>query len=134
MKNYYDNKEMDKSQNEEDYLEIAERQHERLSQKDIEYTDLLCWILQQFNEKNDIMIIHGKEYDRFMKSDNEDEEMDMQIVESDKFYNQFKEITNVDILRNEDNFVSMKYIGSNDINLIIGTNGDKQRYVIGIQI
>ena len=131
MENCYDNKEMDKVWNEEDYLEIAERQHERLSQKDIEYTDLLCWILEQFNEKNDIMIIHGKEYDRFMKSDNEDDAMDMQIVKSKDFHTEFKKISGIDIM-NESNFVSMKYIGSNDINLIIGTNGDKQRYVIGI--
>ena len=132
MKNYYDNKEMDKSWNEEDYLEIAEYQNNKLSQKDIEYTEFLCWILEQRDWENDIMIIKGNEYDRFMESDNnDDEEMDMKIVESDNFYNQFKEITNVDIM-NENNFVSMKYISRNDINLILRANGMNQRFVIGV--
>lgn len=102
-----------------------------ISQKDIEYTDFLCWILEQRDWENDVMIIKGKEYDRFMELDNEDEVMDMQIVKSDKFYDEFKNISSADIM-NEDNFVSMKYISRNDINLIVRANGMNQRFVIGV--
>lgn len=53
----------------------------QISQRDDEYTEFLCWILEQRDWENDIMIIKGQEYDRFMESDNEDEEIDIKIVE-----------------------------------------------------
>jgi len=132
MKNYCINEEMDKSWNEEDYLEIAEYQNNKLSQKDIEYTEFLCFMLEQKEWKYDICIIKGEHYDNFMNSDDE-VNMKMTIIKAKDFYKEFRKISNVNIM-DEDCFVSMAYIddSENDVNLIINDNGINKRYVIGI--
>lgn len=134
MENYCVKNEMDKLWKDEDYIEIAEKQHERLSQKDVEYTEFICWILEQQTWDNDLIIVKGHAWDKFWESDIKDEQdMDMEIVESNNFYKQFEKLFGIDIF-DEDNFVSMKYIddGQNDMNLIVKDNGINQRYVIGV--
>jgi hypothetical protein len=127
MKNYYINNEVDKTCDEK-YVYCR---NQIISQKDVEYTEFICFILEQRNWENDIMIIKGEEYDRFTESDIEDDIMDMYITDSDEFYNEFKKVSNVDMM-DEDCFVSMKYINKNDINLIVRANGMNQRFVIGV--
>lgn len=123
---------MDKTWNDKDYLEIAEYRNNKLTQKDIEYTDLLCWILKQKEWEYDLSIIKGEQYDRFMKSD-EEVDMDMTIIEAKDFYKEFKKVSNVDLF-DDSCFVSMTYIdeNQNDINLIVKDNGINKRFVIGI--
>jgi len=132
MEQYCVKNEMDKQWSEENYLEIAERQDERISQRDVEYTDFLCWILEQANWDHDLTIIKQEEWDRFYNSNNEEDEMKMNIVDSSQFYEKFKEISSVDILKNEDCFVSTKYIQGNSVNLIVNVNEKNERYVIDI--
>lgn len=102
-----------------------------INQGEDEHLKMVQWINGHKEEDFPFMIIKGEEYDRFHNSDDKDDEMDMKIAESNNFYNKFKEITGIHLL-NEDNFVSMKYIGSNDINLIVRANGMNQRFVIGV--
>lgn len=126
-------KKVDKLWNEEDYLEVAEYQNNKLSQKDIEYTDLLCWILEQKENEYDICIIKGENYENFMNSD-EEVDMDMVIIEAKDFYKEFRKISNIDIM-DESCFMKMLYIdgSKNDVNLIVqDDNGINKRYVVGI--
>lgn len=123
---------LDKSWNEEDYIGISEYQNSKLSQKDIEYTELLCWLLEQKNWEYDLTIIKGEHYDAFMNSDDE-VDMKMKIIEAKDFYKEFRKISNVDIM-DESCFISMTYIddSGNDVNLIVNDNGINKRYIIGI--
>jgi len=132
MENYCVKEEMDKTWNEEDYIGIAEYQNSKLTQKDIEYTDFLCFILEQKENEYDICIIKGESYDKFIDSDDE-VDMEMVIIEAKDFYEEFKKVSNIDIM-NEKCFVSMTYIdeNENDVNLIVNNNGINKRYVIGI--
>ena len=132
MENYCAKNNIENQWNEEDYIEIANYQNNKLSQKDIEYTELLCFILEQKENKYDICIIKGEHYDNFMDSDDEID-MEMVIIEAKDFYKEFRKISNVDIM-DESCFIKMSYIdeGKNDINLIVNDNGINKRYVIGI--
>lgn len=130
MENYYVKNEMDKSYEEE--LELTSYQNNKLSQKDEEYTEFLCWILEQKNWEYDIAIIRKEDWDNFYNSDDE-MDMKMTIVETKNFYNEFRKISNVDLF-DEDCFISMTYIwdNQNDVNLIVKNNGVNERYVISI--
>jgi hypothetical protein len=127
MEKYYN--EMDNL--EKDYQEIAKEQYERISQRDIEYTDFLCWILEQTNWDNQLNIIKGEEYERFMESDDKEDEMDFVMIESKDFYEEFKKITGINLLSDE-NFVSTKYIDNNSVDLIVKVNGINKRYIIDV--
>ena len=131
MKNYCIKNEMDKSYEAE--LEMTNYQNNKLTQRDIEYTDFLCWILEQKNEGYDVCIIKGEDYDSFMNSE-EEIDMKMIIVEAKDFYKEFRKVSNVDLF-DEKCFISMTYIyeNQNDVNLIVKDgNGINKRFVIGI--
>lgn len=115
----------------ETYLMELDKQSEQ--QRQDEHLELICWILEQKNFDNDIMIIKGEEYDRFMDSDIEDDEMNMIIVNTENFYSKFKEITSVNLI-DIDNFIGMTYIdkGNNDIEVILNIDGNNERFIIGI--
>lgn len=115
----------------ETYLMELDKQSEQ--QRQDEHLEFICWILEQKNFDNDIMIIKGEEYDRFMDSNIEDDEMNMIIVNAENFYSKFKETTNVNLI-DIDNFLSMTYIdeGRNDIEIILNIDRIEERFIIGI--
>lgn len=130
MENYCVKNEMDKSYEEE--LEMTNYQNNKLSQKDEEYTDFLCWILEQKNWDYSLAIINKEDWYNFYNS-KEEIDMKMVIVDAKDFYNEFRKISNVDLF-NEVCFISMTYIwdNGNDVNLIVKENGINKRYVISV--
>jgi len=113
---------------------IAKKQHERLSERYEEYTEFISWILNQKEWDNQLVIIKGKEYTNFMESDDKNDVMDMETVDSNNIYKEFKRILGVDIFNEEEYFVSAKYIdrARNDINLIVEIDGNNERFIIGV--
>lgn len=117
----------------ENYLMERDKQLEQKRQD--EHLELICWINSKQEWECDFMIIKGEEYERFMQSDYEDDEMHMIITNHNEFYPKFKDITGIDLLELTDNFVSMSYIdeAQNDIEIIINdVNGNNERFIIGI--
>lgn len=93
----------------------------------MDYTELLCWLLA--NKGDDLLVITKEEYKRFMKSEIEDEEMDMEVTNTDKI---FKEgIAGIDIYGDEDNFVSARITDNeNDILLKLNVDGMVKKFVL----
>lgn len=95
--------------------------------KQIDYTDLLCWLHQ--NSGDDLILITAKEYKRFIESKDEDDEMDMDITNTEKIYNEG--IAGIDIYNNEDTFVSGRITeNENDIFLKLNVSGIIEDYVL----
>lgn len=93
----------------------------------IDYTDLLCWLHQ--NSEDDLILITAKEYKRFIESEDEDDEMDMQVTNTEQIYNEG--IFGADIYGNEDAFVSGRITeNENDILLKLNVNGIIKDYVL----
>ncbi len=90
------------------------------------YTDLLCWLLA--NKGEDLLLMTAKEYKRFMESEIEDDEMDMEITNTDKIA--LEGIAGVDIY-DEDNFISARITDNeNDILLTIKWGSITKDYVL----
>lgn len=101
-----------------------------LSDRDIEYTEFLCWMLECRNWDNEIAIIKGEEWDRFWESKIEDDEIDMKIVQASDFYEEFEKLVGIDDF--DECFVHMKHIDDNSVNLIVNVNGRNERYYIDV--
>jgi hypothetical protein len=91
-----------------------------------------CWVAEQTELDNEIIIIKEDEWDRFFSSNIEDDEMDMEIVQADDFYEEFEKL--VDIKDFDENFVHMEYIDEvqNLISLIININGKDEKFMIDV--
>lgn len=119
----------------EDYeTYLVERDKQLEQQREDEHLEFICWICNNTYDDFPFMLISGEEWDRFQYSDIEDDEMDMMLIDGEEFYDKFKDITGIELLDFDDQFISMTYIdeGNNDIELIVNINGDNKRYIIGI--
>jgi len=93
----------------------------------MDYTDLLCWLHQ--NSEDDLLLMTAKEYRRFIESEIEDDEMDMQVTNTEQIYSQG--IAGADIYGNEDTFVSGRITDNeNDIFLKLNVSGIVEDYVL----
>lgn len=111
-----------------------EEKVDKANQREEEHLELLRWINSNKDYEFPFMLIKGKEWNRFMQSDIEDDIMDMIIIDCDEFYTKFKEIIGVQLLEIS-NFISMTYIDEtqNDIEVVIVNADDKQeKFVIGV--
>lgn len=87
----------------------------------MDYTDLLCWL--EYNKGEDLLLLTAKEYKRFCESEIEDDQMDMDITNTDKIYSEG--ICGIDVYE-EDNFIAARITDNeNDILLTVkwGTKG-----------
>lgn len=119
------------------YQEIKESDVEynsTLTDRDIEYTDFLCFLSEhgKDNWDNELVVIKSEEYDRFYKSEVENDEMQMIMIEPDNFFKDFQEISGIDNF--DKDFVSAKYIDEqeNSINLMVNIKGRNERYIIDV--
>jgi hypothetical protein len=103
-----------------------------LSDRDIEYTEFLCWMLEQSDWDYEIAIIKESEWNRFWESKIEDDEIGMEIVQASDFYDEFEKLVGIDDF--DECFVHMKYIDElmNSVNLIVNVNGVNQRFIIDV--
>lgn len=110
--------------------------YNNVPQKTIEYTEFLCFILEQTEWQNDLIIIKQEEWDRFWNSkDSDEKDMDLIIVQAKDFYDEFEKITGIDHWKFEECFVSTKYIDErtyNTMNLIIDVDGKRERFIIDV--
>lgn len=102
-------------------------------QREDEHLEMICWIEENKNYEFPFMIIKGEDYDNWLQSDNEDEELKMILAEYNEFYEKFKEITGVDLM-NLNHFISISYIDEsrNDIELVVNITGNNKRFIIGV--
>ena len=93
----------------------------------MDYTDLLCWLHQ--NSGDDLLLTTAKEYRRFVESEIEDDEMDMQVTNTEQIYSEG--IAGIDIYSNEDAFVSARITeNENDILLKLYIGGIVKDYIL----
>jgi hypothetical protein len=128
--NYLYNKEQQEAT--ENSIYVCQRLNNNTPDKDSEYTEFLCWILEKTEWDNEITIIRQEEWDRFWNSDIEDDEMDMGIVYASDFYNEFERLVGIEDF--DECFVHMKYIDElqNSISLIVNVNGKDERFRVDV--
>ena len=100
--------------------------------KEDELIEFQCWLVEQYDWDNEIIIIKEDEWDRFFSSKIEDDEMDMKIVQADDFYGEFEKLVGIEDL--DESFVHMKYIDEvqNLISLTININGKDEKFMIDV--
>lgn len=123
MENYCVNQEeiMYKQWNDEDYLKITERQRMKLSQKEIEQTEFICWVMNHIDE--DLNLYTQEDYD----NENYD---NVVVCDGQTLYDKI----GVDILELEECFVGA-YIESkwtNSVSLVVRIDGIDKSFVIDV--
>lgn len=107
-----------------------------ISDRDIEYMDLLHWLLQNGYEGNELILIEQEEYDRCLSSIDEEYEMDLKMIDSNKFFDEFEELYGLYRNEFENNFVSATYIDENSlnsrVNLIVKIDGVNTRFILDV--
>jgi hypothetical protein len=103
-----------------------------VQQRDVELAEFQCWILERKNWNDDLNIIRQEELDKFLKSKDEDRELDIIYIELNDFYNEFEQL--LGIYDFDESFVSAKYIDKmeNSINLIVNVNGIEQTFRVDV--
>ena len=132
--NYYERYLQEKYESEE-CEQYQKEFYSNVPQKTIEYTEFLCFILEQTEWQNDLIIIKQGEWDRFWEAKDE-KDMNMIIVQAKDFYDEFEKITGINHWKFEECFVSTKYIDErsyNTMNLIIDIDGKRERFIIDVE-
>jgi hypothetical protein len=112
--------------------EISIEHNEAILKQDIEYTDFLCFLLEQNEAGNELVVIESIEYDRFYKSTYEDDEMDMLMLDCESFFEQFEEMIGIKAFKSC--FVSAKYIDEleNRMILVVKIDGINKEFIIDV--
>lgn len=93
---------------------------------EMDYTDLLCWL--EYNKGDDLLLMTAKEYKRFVESDNEDDEVDIDITETSKIA--VEGIAGIDVY-DEENFISARITeNQNDILLTVKWGSKGKDFVL----
>jgi hypothetical protein len=107
-----------------------------LNQKNDEKLEFMCFLTEQSEWDSNVIVIRKEEYDRFMKSRDEDDILDLKVVLADDFFNEFGSIVGIEDLDFDNCFVSAKYIDEktyNSIELVIRVNGKEEIFIIDVE-